>query len=141
MAYRQDLQSSARRHFRAADELHAVSSAGSQPGCKAVAGYLYGVSAELAVKEIMRDSGIMPLPNAQKRSDPYYAHFPELKDLLSDVIIGRRSEELRRIAESKSLLRNWNTKMRYAHTSDIQATWVSEWKESARVLIDQMDKA
>jgi hypothetical protein len=137
MAYGQDLLVSARRHLRAGDELHAASSAGSQPGCGAVAGYLFGLCGELAVKAIMRDSGMPHLES--RRDDPYYAHFPELKSLLLDTVKGRRAGELRKIAENAALFQNWDTDMRYAHTSDIELRWVDAWKASAHELVRRMD--
>ena len=139
MAYRQDLVSAARRHLRAADALHDVALPGSQPGCKAVAGYLFGLSGELAVKAMMRDSGMAQLPNGKRRDDPYYAHFPELKGRLKDLASGRRAGELRQIAESTALFQNWDTEMRYAPTADIQDAWILAWKSSATKLIIQMD--
>jgi hypothetical protein len=69
MAYRKDLDQSARRHFKAAEALFSLNTAGSQPGCKAVAGYLYGLSGELALKELMRKSGLTP--RAERKHDPY----------------------------------------------------------------------
>ncbi len=139
MAYRQDLLNSAKRHLRAAHELHGLTSGGSQPGCRAVAGYLFGLSGELAVKAMMRDSGMVPLAVDRRRDDPFYAHFPELKSRLLDTLKGRRSGELRRIAETSALFQNWDTDMRYAPTADIQDAWVDSWKISARDLVDRMD--
>ena len=139
MAYRQDLLNSAKRHLRAADELHGLTSAGSQPACRAVAGYLFGLSGELAVKAMMRDSGMVPLAVDRRRDDPFYAHFPELKSRLRDTLKGRRSGELRRISETSALFQNWDTDMRYAPTADIQDAWVDSWKISARDLVDRMD--
>lgn len=139
MAYRTDLLNSARRHFRAANELNDVASAGSQPGCKAVAGYLFGLSGELAVKAMMRDSGMKPLPQEARYDDPFYAHFPELKSRLKDTVSGRREGELRKIAESTSLFQNWDTQMRYAPTDDIKDAWIAAWRTSAEDLIVQMD--
>lgn len=139
MAYRQDFVNSARRHLRAAEELHQNESAGAQPGCKAVAGYLFGLSGELAVKAIMRDSGMTPLPDERRRDDPYYAHFPTLKPLLLDNASGRRSGELRTIAETASLFQNWDTNMRYAPTEDIQDRWIDSWRTAARELVNRMD--
>jgi hypothetical protein len=139
VAYRQDLQSAALRHFRAASELEQEVSAGAQPGCRAVAGYLFGLSGELAVKAMMRDSGMLPLDGGSRQDDPYYAHFPELKERLKDMAHGRREGELRKIAESQSLFQYWNTKMRYAPTADIQQQWVEAWKISAAALIERMD--
>jgi hypothetical protein len=138
MAYGQSLPSSAKRHLRAADELHALASAGSQPGCKAVAGYLFGISGELAVKEMMRDSGMRPLGADNRRDDPFYAHFPELKTRLRDTAKGRRGLELRRMGENPALFQYWDTGMRYAATTEIEDTWVEAWRISAHDLIDRM---
>ena len=61
MAYSQDLKTAARRHLMAAQALYDHTGPGVQPGCKAVAGYLFGMAGELALKELMRGSGLMPL--------------------------------------------------------------------------------
>src|SRR5215471_1273537 len=105
MAYSQDMRKSARRHLKAAQILHVQNGAGDQPGCKAVAGYLFGLAGELALKELMRDSGMTPLTPAERRDDPFFAHFPELKTLLSTAK-GRRSGELRRFSEDSSLFQH-----------------------------------
>jgi hypothetical protein len=138
MAYGQDLQGSARRHLRAATELHQIASAGSQPGCKAVAGYLFGLAGELAVKALMRDSGMTELPREERRDDPYYAHFPELATQLRDTVKGRRSGELSAIARSNHF-QNWSTDMRYASTVEVQPKWIDAWKASAHSLLQKMD--
>jgi hypothetical protein len=139
MAYRQDLSNSARRHLRAADELCGLTSGGAQPGCKAGAGYLFGLSGELAIKAMMRDSGMKPLTADRRRDDPFYAHFPELKLRLLAILEGRRSGELRIIAETKALFQNWDTDMRYAPTADIDNAWIESWKTSAHDLVNRMD--
>lgn len=140
MAYGQDLNASAKRHLRAAEELYNVNSAGCQPGCGAVAGYLYGLSGELAVKEIMRDSGMKPNDVTSRRDDPFYAHFEELKVILRDTIRGRRAGELRLIAEDGKLFQSWHTSMRYAPTAQITDAFIQSWRESAKRLIDKMDE-
>ena len=61
MAYSHDYQISARRHLKDAEPLYALNTAGAQPGAKAVAGYLYGLAGELAVKRMMIQSGMRPL--------------------------------------------------------------------------------
>lgn len=139
MAFGRDLPNSARRHLRAANELFDANAAGAQPGCRAVAGYLYGLSGELAVKAIMRDSGMTPKAPSARRDDPYYAHFPELKSRLRDNAQGRRSGDLRVIAESNDF-QDWNTDMRYAPTSDIVDKWVDTWRASAQKLVEKMDE-
>jgi hypothetical protein len=104
-----------------------------------VAGYLFGLSGELAVKAMMRDSGMKPLTADCRRDDPFYAHFPELKSRLMDTLAGRRSGELRKIAEAAALFNHWNTDMRYAPTADIAPAWVESWKASAHYLVTRMD--
>lgn len=100
MAYSHDYQISARRHFKAAETLYAVNSAGGQPGAKAVAGYLYGLAGELAVKQLMIQSGMRPVESGQRRDDPFYKHFPELKTLLQTAATGRRSGALLSMART-----------------------------------------
>ena len=139
MVYSTDFSTSARRHLRSACELYQVTAAGAQPGCFAVAGYLFGLSGELAVKEIMRNSGMKPLPPDQRRDDPFFAHFESLKSRLSDHIFGRRAGELRSIAEDGRLFQHWDTDMRYAPTAEIQKARVDDWLNSAQTLVAQMD--
>lgn len=138
MAYSQDMRKAAHRHLRAAQILYDQVGAGNQPGCKAVAGYLFGLAGELAVKVLMRASGMNPLPPEQRRDDPFFAHFPELRTMLS-VAKGRRSEELRRFSEDSNLFQQWDTAMRYAPTKDIKPDWVERWRASAEQLIERME--
>lgn len=137
MAYKMDLKGSARRHLLAAQVLDKQIGAGDRPPCRAVAGYLFGLAGELAVKAIMSDSGIKPLPSDQRRYDPFYAHFPELKRMLATAH-GRRAAPLRKISEDRGLFRNWDTSMRYAPTKEIRAEWVDGWRRAAEKLADQM---
>ena len=138
MAYSQDLEKSARRHLRAAQVLYNQQQPGDRPGCKAVAGYLYGITGELAIKQIMRRSGIMPLPEGQRQDDPFYAHFPTLKTMLATVP-GRRAGELQRFWNDPKLFQYWDIAMRYAPTADIREDWVDSWKASAEELVTRMD--
>jgi hypothetical protein len=136
MAYERNLSKSAHRHFKAAELLHAGTSI--HQNHKPVAGYLYGIAGELAVKELMRKSAIQELDQKERHSDPYYKHFPELKTLLKDAT-GLRAGELRRIAEDTTLFQYWDTSMRYAPGSAVQNNWVDAWKESAKFLLDRME--
>ena len=138
MAYSHNYQDSARRHLRAADALYALDTAGAQPGAKAVAGYLYGLAGELAVKQMMTQSGMRPLTEDQRRHDPFYKHFPELKTLLRDAAFGRRSGELMKMAQTAQVFQEWSTDMRYAPTNEIPAGRVDGWQADARKLVDQM---
>ena len=137
MAFTQNVEKAARRHFRAAQVLYDHAGPGDQPGCMAVAGYLFGLAGELAVKEIMRSSGMKPLSEVHRRDDPFFAHFPVLKTMLATAH-GRRAGELRRLSEDRRLFQNWDIAMRYAPTSDIQENWVDAWKHSAESLIIRM---
>jgi len=139
MVYTQDVRTAARRHFRAAQVLYGQAGPGDQPGCKAVAGYLFGIAGELAVKELMRASGMMP-SGVDRRDDLFFAHFPALKTMLATAQ-GRRAGELRRLSEDPRLFQNWDIAMRYAPTKDISANWVEAWKASAEELIDRMATA
>jgi len=137
MAYGKDMAGAARRHLRAADTLAAATSAGAQPGCRAVAGYLYGLCGELAVKQMMLQSGMTATAN--RGNDPFYAHFPNLKHQLRDSAQGRRQGELLTIAEDAALFRNWDVAMRYAPAGDIPDGLVTSWKASAEALVQRMD--
>lgn len=138
MVYSQDMKKAARRHLRAAQILHRQAAAGDQPGCKAVAGYLFGLAGELAIKELMLKSGMRPLSPAERNNDPFFAHFPALRTMLSTVK-GRRAGELRTFSEDPRLFRNWDIAMRYAPTKDIDVNWVATWKVSAELLIERME--
>jgi hypothetical protein len=138
MAYGQDLAGSARRHLTAATFLHSDTRRGSARGNKAVAGYLFGVAGELALKQMMAESGMQRLDEAEKREDPMFAHFPKLKTFLLDTAQGRRQGELLKYAKDSALFRNWDTKMRYAPTSDITDELTTLWKSQAEALVSDM---
>lgn len=128
MGYAIDLPTSARRHFEAAREL----STGRQ---RAVAGYLYGMAVECAIKAMMHDAGLRPLASACRREDPFYAHFPQLATMLRDRLGGRVVAPLRRFVNDPRLMANWSTDMRYSHGRDVEAAWVDMWEEQARQAI------
>lgn len=139
MAFSIDLSAAARRNLKAAITLHVAELPGAQPGCRAVAGYLFGLAGEIAIKQIMRNSQIARLPDDQRIADPYFAHFPDLKTLLSRKVQGRRAGELRKIADDPRLFQHWNTDMRYAPGHEIRDEWVASWKASAEALVARMD--
>jgi hypothetical protein len=138
LGYTQNLAKAAKRHLLAGQVLYANNTAGKQPSCKAVAGYLFGISGELAIKEMMRSSGMKPLSEQERRNDPFYAHFPELKSLLRDNVHGRLAGLLRKYAEDSSLFQYWETNMRYAPTDEIRASWIIKWLASANKLVEEM---
>lgn len=140
MAYSHNYLISARRHLKAAETLYELNNGGAQPGARAVAGYLYGLTGELAVKEMMTQSGMRPLAVDQRRNDPFYKHFPELKSSLLDSAVGRRSGELLSIARTDQLFQEWSTDMRYAPTSEIPPRRVDQWRGEAKKLVCQMEE-
>ncbi len=139
MAYGRDLAGAARRHKVAADLLHADDAPGSKPGNRAVAGYLFGLSGELALKQIMMKSGMRELDPTSRRDDPFYAHFPVLKTLLLNTAHGRRQGDILKFARNQSLFQKWETSMRYAPTTDVTEAMAAQWEAQAKDLIDQMD--
>jgi hypothetical protein len=139
MEYSQNLADSARRHLGAAISLHNDNEPGTRPGKRAVAGYLFGLAGELALKKMMSDSGMRPRNNVQKRDDPFYAHFPILRTLLRDNAQGRRQGELMRHANDAKLFQNWDTNMRYAPTKDIRDDWTKQWRSQAEALVQTMN--
>lgn len=139
MEYSQDLADLARRHCSAAICLHTDNEPGTRSGNRAVAGYLFGLAGELALKKMMSDSGMRPLDNAQKRDDPFYAHFPLLKTLLLNRAKGRLQGALVRYAKDAKLFHDWDTNMRYAPTRDIRDLWTNEWRSHAEALVNDMN--
>ncbi len=134
-----NVAASARRHWDAAEKLYNSSKPGELAGNRAVAGYLYGLAGELAVKQMMRDSVMRPLIPEARADDPFYKHFPHLKMLLLNCAKGYRSSELRKLAEDLQLFQSWDTSMRYAPNSDIKPEWVEAWRNSAKDLVGKMN--
>lgn len=128
MSYPPDLARAAYRHLEAADHL-------LEQGRLDVAGYLFGIAAECAVKAMLRDVGIHPLPPKQRREDPYYAHFPELKTQLRDKLTGRRSTALSRFIMDDRFFAHWSTMMRYAHGQEVRPEWVELWRDQAHQIV------
>ena len=131
--YSIDLAKSARRHLATATHLDDV---GSKHG--AIAGYLFGIAAECAMKEIMRDSGMRRLPPEKRRDDPFYAHFPQLKTMLRNAAHGRRAGELRKWSEDDNFMREWDTDMRYAPGKDVEPADVVRWRGNAELVLQAM---
>jgi len=131
MNYKPNLAKSARRHLIAADALAATDR-------KDVAGYLYGVAAECAVKAMMQQAGIQPLSPAERRADPYYLHYPHLASVLRDRLKGRVSMPLLQIVNNDQFMSRWNTDMRYSSGSDIKKKWVSDWGVQAKQAVNLM---
>jgi hypothetical protein len=96
-----------------------------------VAGYLYGIAAECALKEIMRRS--------HHWREPERAHFPDLKVVLRDSARGRHAGILRRFAEDGAFMSEWDIAMRYAPRTDILLVQVKRWRMNASDAIAAME--
>lgn len=139
VSYGQDFVTSARRHFAAAEVLYESARPGGQPGDRAVAGYLYGLAGELALKQLMRVSGMSELQPGERQGDPFWEHFPTIKTLLRDAARGRLAAKLRGYAENAQLFQYWDTEMRYAPTAHIKPIWVGRWREQSKRLVEEMN--
>ncbi|MDP1869197.1 MAG: HEPN domain-containing protein [Bradyrhizobium sp.] len=126
------MKKAAHRHLEAAEKLFGTNR-------KDVAGYLFGLAAECALKHIMMLSGMRPLPENQRRDDPYYAHFENLKTLLRNTASGRRAGELRRYVEAATFMQQWDISMRYSDGKDIRDEWINRWRSDARNVVGAMD--
>jgi hypothetical protein len=75
---------------------------------------------------MMLDAGRRPSPD-NRRDDPFYTHFPELRTLLRDAQLGRKDMALRRFIDDDSFMNQWDTSMRYCKGSEIKDKWVDTW--------------
>ena len=130
--YNRDMRIAAYRHLAAAERLCTTDR-------KDIAGYLFGIAAECALKQIMIASGMRPLAESERRDDPFYAHFEELKSMLRDTATGRLRTELRRYAENSAFMQHWDVSMRYSHGRDVRSEWVDQWQKDARDVTGAMD--
>lgn len=127
MAFSRNMPAAARRHLEAADQL------GADGARKDVAGYLYGIAAECAIKAMMEG-----LPYA-RNLHAFYAHFPELRTLLRDGLRGRTGTSLFRFIHDDSFLNNWDVSMRYSDGKKILPNWILAWQEQARLAVSAME--
>ncbi len=131
MAPKPNMASAAARHLECAevlleDRVHPP--AGQR---RAEAGYLLGLSAECSVKALLLAMGLRPLGDAQRRDDPIFAHYPELRTMLRDQVKGRRGQELLPFI-ADNFLANWDVAMRYLSPADVPERDVGRWLEDAR---------
>jgi hypothetical protein len=131
MNYGHDMRAAANRNFAAATALKGTHR-------NDVAGYLFGIAAECAVKQIMLS--IHMRPAASKQGDPFYAHFEELKTLLRDRLQGRKSSRLIQLVNDQRYMQYWDVTMRYAHSNEIRDEWVERWCEDAKKAIAIMEE-
>jgi hypothetical protein len=124
MAYSVDMPAAARRHLMAAELLMAPK------GRKDVAGYLFGIAAECAIKAMMSEAGLHRA--SDNREDPFYEHFPNLRTLLRDTLQGRMGTPLINFINRDAFMNNWSTSMRYSNGKDIDVRWIDDWAKQAR---------
>lgn len=122
MTFETNMSAAARRHLVAGDIL-------ATDGRLDVAGYLYGIAAECAIKAMMIEAGMRL--TSSNRNDPFYAHFPELRTILRDASQRRRSSTFLSFIQNDSFMNNWSIRMRYSDGKAIKREWVDAWKEQA----------
>lgn len=128
MAFAPDLPKAARRHIQAADILNG----GHR---RDVAGYLYGIAAECAIKQLT-----IPIPMAPQHDKKaiLYSHFPELRTRLRDAISGRNTSTLARFIYNDAFLNNWDIGMRYSNGTQIRSEWIDTWAQQANAVVSAM---
>jgi hypothetical protein len=130
MAFTHDLRAAANRHLQAADLLYA------DPGHrKDVAGYLYDIAAECAIKYMVIS---LRLPTEQSKKTIHYAHFPELRTRLRDALTGRRAGPVWAFIMNDVFMHNWDIAMRYADAKQIKKEWVDDWQAQAKDVVGAM---
>lgn len=133
MAFIHDLPGAARRHLEAADKLYQEPDKGHHR--KDVAGYLYGIAAECAVKQMLIP---LQLSRQHDKNAILYQHFPDLRTMLRDCLQGRNATSLMRFVKDDKFMNNWDITMRYADARQIRETWVDAWKEQAHAIVNAM---
>ena len=128
MAYEPDMPAAAHRHLDAGNKL-----IDPKNGRRDVAGYLFGLAAECAVKAMASR-----IPET-RREDVLYAHFPTLRTLVRDALKGRRSSPLRSLMAHDSFMTEWEIDVRYARGSDVTTKKVEDWQAQAKRAVVLMD--
>src|SRR5713101_2402491 len=97
------------------------------------AGYHFGFAAECALKTVLYKHNI---PRGDdRRDDPYWAHFPELRTLLIRDGRGRLSQKLYSLISRGSFMQDWDTDIRYAADGSVDATRAIQWRDQADAVI------
>jgi|HubBroStandDraft_4_1064222.scaffolds.fasta_scaffold670593_1 hypothetical protein len=88
---------------------------------------------------MMRYAGLQLSNDLSRRDHPFYAHFPELRTLLRDLLRGRRGTALVNYIQNDAFMNNWSTRMRYSSGKDIRKEWITLWAEQARQAVAAID--
>ena len=130
MAFQHKLPQAAVRNLQAAEALYA------NPGHRRdVAGYLYGIAAECAIKEMVKPIHVSSMHDKDKI---FHAHFPELRTLLRDALQGRNVKPLSIFVFNDAFMNNWHISMRYADARQILERWVEIWQSQAKDAVGKM---
>ena len=122
MAYTINMTASARRLLTAALEL--------QERNEAVAGYLFGLATECAIKAMAQSI------QSLRDDDVLYAHFPVLRTLVRERLKGRRSAPmLRMVVEHDSFMNDWDITVRYAVAKEVTTAKVAGWATHAKHVV------
>lgn len=124
MTFTPNLRAAARRHLEAGNKLNGAER-------RDVAGYLFGIAAECAVKAMLIDAGFRPAAQPRATNDPFYMHFPELKTWMTDNISSRIGSPMKTFVQA-SFMNNWSTRMRYTDGKDIDHRWIDSWADQAK---------
>lgn len=118
MAFTPDLEAAANRHYEDACMLQNDRRYDN-------AGYHFGLAAECAIKKKLRDFGTL-------MNDPaIWKHWPELRELASLALQGRKAAPTRQLVERASFMQRWDIAMRYSANGTIDATAAGRWQEDA----------
>ncbi|MBK9263275.1 MAG: hypothetical protein IPM54_26165 [Polyangiaceae bacterium] len=124
-----NLTKAAYRHLEAAELLMA-----DPAQRKDVAGYLYGIAAECAIKAMVVPLKLLP----DVKHEIQYEHFPKLRTLLRDALGGRRAKPLTVFVFDDAFMNNWHVSMRYADAAQIRDTWIGVWQKQAKDAVGAM---
>lgn len=98
-----------------------------------VAGYLFGLAAECAVKAMATT-----LPSI-RRDEIFYQHFPDLRSLLRDALEGRAAQPLLRLLAHDGFMNGWHVAMRYARAADLKSLPIATWRAQAARAVNLME--
>jgi hypothetical protein len=122
MAYQIDLSAAAKRHWFDAETLLTSKRAQS-------AGYHYGYAVECALKSVLYRHNIPR--QADRRNDPYWAHFPELRTLLIRDGKGRLPQRIYNLIAQGAFMQYWDTDIRYAIDRAVDEQQANRWRKEA----------
>jgi hypothetical protein len=122
MTYNIDFIASAKRHYRDGEKLLEAKSAQH-------AGYHFGFAAECAIKSVLYRHNLPR--HEERRADPLWAHFPELRTLLIRDGQGRLQQKLYDVIAHGSFMQHWDTDIRYASDHSVDEPRATKWREQA----------